>query len=401
MKGNALRLLFLVATALLMPLVAGVRADAAVPARTGPVLLGTAFQYGAIQTDPAYTTQLLSHNFKVLTPEWEQYMDQVETSPGVFDFSKPDAMLQFAQSNGLQMRGHVLIWGLQVPAWLTNPATPWTRATLLAVMNQWITTAMNRYAGSIHEWDVVNEPLNDDGTYKQNIWQQVIGNDYIEQALVIAHAADPTARLYINEYSTEWLWPKSDALYAIAQDFAARAVPLDGIGFQVHSDTRWPAAYSDLLANMTRLGNLGLRTDITEMDVGTSHYPGTQAQKYEAQRVIYDDAARACQAAPSCWAFTTWGFTDSYTWLGTSESPLPFDTSYQAKPAWAAITSRLAPASVGGISDPIDASALQAATRGPSPAHGVLYRLAGVATALAAATIAFAAARRWTRRSAI
>jgi endo-1,4-beta-xylanase len=194
------------------------------------------------------------------------------------------------------------------------------------------------------------EPLNDDGTYKQNIWQQVIGDDYIEEALRIAREADPAARLYINEYSTEWIWPKSNALFSIAQDFTTRGVPLDGIGFQIHSDTRWPVPYADLVANMTRFGALGLRTDITEMDVGTSHYAGTTAQKFEAQRIIYSDAARACQDSPTCWAFTTWGFTDNYTWLGTPELPLPFDTGYQAKPAWAAITSQLVP-SVGGVAE--------------------------------------------------
>ena len=356
--------LLLVATTLAISIVAPVRAEAVTPARTGPVLLGTAFQYGQIQNNPTYRTQLLSHGYTVLTPEWEAKMDQVETSSGVFDFSKPDAMLQFAEDNGLQMRGHALVWGQQVPAWVTNPSSPWTRTTLLAVMNDWITTAVSRYAGRIHAWDVVNEPLNDDGTYKQNIWQQVIGNDYIEQALRTAHDADPTARLYVNEYSAEWIWPKSNALYAIALDFKSRGVPLDGIGFQVHSDTRWPVPYADLVANMTRFGNLGLRTDITEMDVGTSHYAGTTAQKYEAQRVIYSDAAHACKISPSCWAFTTWGFTDNYTCLGSAELPLPFDTSYQAKPR-GAITSQLLVPSVGGIAESPQLAPLRSASANP------------------------------------
>jgi endo-1,4-beta-xylanase len=151
----AVRVLFLLATAGAMVMAAGGRAEAGGHERSGRVLLGAAFQHGLIESNPTYTTQLLSHGYAVLTPEWEQYMDQVQASQGVYDFSKPDAMLEFAENNDLQLRGHVLVWGLQVPTWVTNPSTPWTRATLLAVMDDWITTSMTRYAGRIHEWDVV------------------------------------------------------------------------------------------------------------------------------------------------------------------------------------------------------------------------------------------------------
>jgi endo-1,4-beta-xylanase len=309
--------------------------------RTGPVEKGTAFQWGLTQSDPQYTQQLLSHGYRTVTPEFELYMDQVESAPGVFDLAKPDAMARFARDNGLDLRGHVLVWGLQLPAWVTSPATPWTRASLLAVMQQWIATMVGHYAGQIHEWDVVNEPLNDDGTLKPNIWEQVIGPDYIQQALIAAHQADPSALLFINEYSTEWVWPKSNALYQLAQNLLAQGVPLNGIGFQLHSDTRWPVPYQDLKTNMARFAALGLRTNVTELDVGTSHFVGTEPQKQAAQAQIYSDAANACQQSPSCWSFTTWGFTDKYTWLGTAEEPLPFDLSYAPKPAWAAITAAL------------------------------------------------------------
>jgi endo-1,4-beta-xylanase len=269
------------------------------------------------------------------------YMDQVENTRGVFALAKPDAMAQFAHDNGLDLRGHVLVWGLQVPAWVTNPSTPWTRASLLEVMQQWIKTMVGHYAGQVHEWDVVNEPLNDDGTLKQNIWEQVIGPDYIQQALIAAHQADPSALLFINEYSTEWMWPKSNALYQLAQSLLAQGVPLNGIGFQLHSDTRWPVPNQDLKSNMARFAALGLRTNVTEMDVGTSHFVGTEAQKQAVQAQIYSDAANACEQSPSCWSFPPWGFTDRYTWLGTAEEPLPFDLNYAPKPAWTAITAAL------------------------------------------------------------
>jgi len=118
-------------------------------------------------------------------------------------------------------------------------------------------------------------------------------------------------------------------------------VPLNGIGFELHSDTRWPVPLSDLEANMARFGALGLRTNITEADVGSSHFVGSEAAKQAAQAQIFSDGATACAASPSCWSYTTWGFTDKYSWLGSAEEALPFDVNYQAKPAWAAITSAL------------------------------------------------------------
>src|ERR1700694_5200635 len=99
MNNKIVWLLLLVATALALAVAGQAHAGSTVPGRTGPVLLGAAFQSGQVQSNPTYTRQLLSHNYSVLTPEWEQYMDQVETSPGVFNFTGPDTALQFAQNN--------------------------------------------------------------------------------------------------------------------------------------------------------------------------------------------------------------------------------------------------------------------------------------------------------------
>jgi endo-1,4-beta-xylanase len=311
-------------------------------ARSGPVVLGTAFRVALTQRDPRYRAQLLSHGYGSLTPEYEMYMDSVEGTRGVFDFVQADRAVSFARVHGMTIRGHTLVWGRQLPTWLTRPSMRWTRATLLPVMEQWIRTMVGHYAGATSEWDIVNEPLNENGSLKRNLWERVIGPDYIRIALQTAHTADPTALLFINDYSTEWLDPKSNALFALARTLRRAGVPLGGIGFQLHSDSRWPVVESQLEANMKRFGGLGLRTDITEMDVNTSSFAGTQQAKLNAQARIYSDAAEACGTSPTCWTFTTWGFTDKYTWLGTAGQPLPFAANYSAKPAWAAVTARLA-----------------------------------------------------------
>jgi endo-1,4-beta-xylanase len=308
------------------------------PQRPGPLKLGAAFQTALQSSDSQYRVQLLSHGYSVLTPEFEQYMDQIcPTKQGEFDFSLPDAALAFATANGCELHGHVLMWDKQVPAWVTNPAVPWTAATLTAVMVDWIDTCVHRYRGKIKLWHVINEPIQDgqSGALNPNsIWGKVIGPNYIQIALGAAHAADPAALLYINEYSTEWVYPKSNALYAMAKGLLAAGAPLHGIGFQLHSDTRWPIPQADLITNMARFGALGLRTDVTELDVGVLDFAGTEAQKQVAQAQIYQSAVNAAKASPSCFNFTTWGFTDKVSWLPAGSEGLPFDVNYRAKPAW-------------------------------------------------------------------
>ena len=327
-------------------LAVAVQADASSAAnradRRGAVILGTAFRITVAQSSRQYREQLLSHGYRSLTPEYELQMDGVERMQGIFDFVQADRAVAFAHAHGMAIRGHPLVWGKQLPAWLAHPSTRWTRATLLPVMEQWIRTMVAHYAGTVAEWDVVNEPLNQNGSLRQNLWEQVIGPDYIRIALNTAHAVDPGAVLYINDYSTEWLDAKSNALYALAKKLLSEGVPLGGIGFQVHSDTRSPVRAAQLEANMKRFGALGLRTDVTEMDVNTSGLRASERVKLRTQARIFAAAAAACRASPTCWSFTTWGFTDRYSWLGPAAQPLPFAANYKAKPAWAAITRALA-----------------------------------------------------------
>jgi len=309
--------------------------------RRGPVVLGTAFRIRAAETDPTYRGQLLAHGYGSLTPEYEMQMDGLEPQRGIFNFVQADRAVEFARAHGMTVRGHTLVWGKQLPRWLTRPSARWTRATLLPVLQQWIRTVVAHYAGLVGEWDVVNEPLNDDGSLKRNLWERLIGPDYIRIAFETAHAADPAAVLYINDYSTEWLDAKSNALYALARKLLGEGVPLGGIGFQVHSNTRTPVITRQLEANMKRFGALRLRTDVTEMDVDMRTLTAAPQAKLRAQARIYADAAQACASSPTCWTFTTWGFTDKYTWLGPAAEPLPFTARYAAKPAWQAITARL------------------------------------------------------------
>ena len=67
----------------------------------------------------------------------------------------------------------------------------------------------------------------------------------------------------------------------------------------------------------------------------------TVDERLQLQAEVYRGIAAACMSQPGCTGITTWGFTDKYTWLSSGEMPLPFDTTYQRKPAFDALEQML------------------------------------------------------------
>jgi endo-1,4-beta-xylanase len=220
------------------------------------------------------------------------------------------------------------------------------------MLQQHIETVMKHYAGQVFAWDVVNESFLADGRVEPSIWydQPGIGfagkgTAYIEQAFRWARAADPKALLFYNDYDTEGINPKSDAVYAMLKDFKARGVPVDGVGLQMHIFNLSTKDISTLTANIARLAALGLEVHITEMDVGIPiDAKGRLLNRADlsTQADIYCFVMKACLEQPRCTAVQTWGFTDKYTWVtdytkGQKGAPLIFDQDYAPKPAYRAL----------------------------------------------------------------
>jgi endo-1,4-beta-xylanase len=341
------------------------------------VLQGAAVRLSALRRDPRYRDTFL-REFDSLTPENEMKMQMLQPRRGSFDFRTADDLVAFARQNGKRVHGHALIWGLQVPLWLIDhgitdklgihlrplslpdlpaplnsvvndvltTATGWTRSELLGIMQHHIDTVVRHFGDDVPEWDVVNEPLAPNGTLANNLWRRFIGPDYVELALRAARAANPRAKLFINEYAVEGPSAKLDGLVALVRDLKDRDVPLDGVGLQYHTHIQGFLDERTLALTMRRLADLGVSVEITEMDVATSFLDGSADQRLARQAVAYGDAARACNAVRACTRFTTWGFSDSLSWLGSGEMPLLFDSRYDPKPAFSAVRSAFARRSV-------------------------------------------------------
>jgi endo-1,4-beta-xylanase len=203
----------------------------------------------------------------------------------------------------------------------------------------------------VYAWDVVNEAFNADGSLRSTVWADspgigLPGTAYIEQAFRGAHEADPKALLFYNDYDAEMMNAKSDAIFAMAKDFKARGVPIDGIGLQMHvkaDENRWPS----IEENIKRLVGLGLQVQITELDVRVPVGPSGQVSDADLKREaeVYRKAAAVCLEFPQCTAIQVWGVTDKYSWI-PHEFPgqgagLLFDAQYRRKPAFSAVRDAL------------------------------------------------------------
>ncbi|WP_128436087.1 non-reducing end alpha-L-arabinofuranosidase family hydrolase [Streptomyces cyaneus] len=285
---------------------------------------GTAVAAGRLG-DGTYTG-ILDREFNSVTPENEMKWDATERSRGQFTFGPADQIANRAQARGQRLRGHTLVWHSQLPGWVSSIRDA---NTLRSVMNNHITTVMNRYKGRIHSWDVVNEAFADGGSgqLRSSVFRDVLGNGFIEQAFRTARSADPAAKLCYNDYNIEnWSDAKTQGVYRMVRDFKARGVPIDCVGLQAHFGTGGPPA--SFQTTLSSFAALGVDVQITELDIA------------QASPTAYANTVRACMNVARCTGITVWGIRDSDSWRA-SENPLLFDRGGNKKSAYNAVLTTL------------------------------------------------------------
>ena len=289
---------------------------------------------------------LVSREFSIITAANAQKWQTIHPTRTTYNYTRADAMLAFAQANGMKMRGHTLAWQNQNPAWLTGGGYP--ADTLAQILKDHITTVLTHYKGTIYAWDVVNEAFNANGSIAPTIWSNALGRGYIETAFRAARAADPAALLFYNDYNLEFTGAKQDSAFVLVQDFKARGVPIDGIGFQAHfqinADGTGVPSKSSLTSTFQRFAALGVKIHITELDIRV-RTPGATPSELSAQTQAYADIVGACVAVPACEVITVWGVTDTESWVPSTfpgyGSALLFDGALAKKAAWAAVKAAL------------------------------------------------------------
>ncbi|CAM5228912.1 beta-xylanase [Streptomyces spiroverticillatus] len=283
---------------------------------------------------------LLGREFGQTTPGNAMKWYATEPQRGVFDFTAGDEIVAYAKAKGLKVRGHTLLWHSQLPDWLTSRT--WTPAELRSILKNHITKVAKHYRGKVFAWDVANEIMNEDGTYRENIFYTALGPGYIADALRWAHAADPKAKLYLNDYNVEAVGPKSDAYYKLVKQLKADGVPVDGFGMQAHLALQF--GYPDRLRqNIQRFARLGVDVAITELDIRM--VLPSDASKLAEQADWYGRVTEDCLAVRRCVGITVWGYSDRHSWIPAvfpgEGAALPWDEKLARKPAYDAIRGAL------------------------------------------------------------
>jgi endo-1,4-beta-xylanase len=307
-------------------------------ARGAGKLVGAAVQSGFL-ADGRYSG-VLNRHFNYLTAEYEMKWDPIERTRGNEDFSGGDAIVGYAQANGMQVKGHALIWHGSVPSWVNSLSA----ADLRVAFESHIRSVAQHFRGRVYAWDVVNEAVADDGSgLRDTVFRQKLGDQYIADAFRIARQADPQALLFYNDYGGEGLSPKSNRIYDLVQTLRSQGVPIDGVGLQMHITASNPPSDASIASNMRRLASLGLSVNISEMDVRIRDLPAQT--KLETQKSVYHTVVGVCVAEPRCDGITFWGFTDAHSWIDAqfgADDPLLFDDQYGAKPAYYGVLDALA-----------------------------------------------------------
>jgi endo-1,4-beta-xylanase len=301
-------------------------------------LYGCAVNTGRLGHDVAYEA-LIREQANIVVAENSMKWGRLRPSIDTYNFDEADALLAFAETNHLKVRGHNLCWHRQLPTWFAAEATTSNARSLLTAHIQQVA---GRYASRMHSWDVVNEAiLVQDGRadgLRDSPWMKLIGADYIELAFQTARDADPQALLTYNEYGIEGeddaSASKRGALLLLLRRLKARHVPLDALGIQSHitAGHKYGPGLTSLMADAR---TMGLQVFLTEMDVNDREWPADAGIRDAAVADSYGNYLDLTLRDPAVRAVLTWGITDRLTWLNSEgsrkdklpERCLPFDAN--------------------------------------------------------------------------
>ena len=298
----------------------------------------------------------IKFNYNIITPENCMKPQPTHPTENTFNWTTPDAMVQWCQDNNIKVWGHCLAWHSQTANWFfqgTN-GQPVTRELAMERLKNHIFTEVGRYKGRIYGWDVVNEAINDNGNNEtENLrnasWIRAIGPEYLTMAFKWAHEADPNALLYYNDYNIERGAVAGNGKHAASMLLLKRLIkdgaPINGVGIQGHwhLDSNLP----DIEKAITDYESLGLKVAITELDVtSTGENSGAfgvrgggpiTPEAVQKQAEVFGKLFEIFNRHASCITrVTLWGINDSRSWR-RGQGALLFDGQMLPKPSLKAV----------------------------------------------------------------
>jgi endo-1,4-beta-xylanase len=321
--------------------------------------IGTAINAQQIEEKDLAADKLIKQQFNAVTPENIMKAEVIEPAWNKFSFDLADKLVDYAQKNNLKVNAHNLIWHSQLPAFMHHMQSA---DSVKQYFENHITTVASRYDGKVYSWDVVNEALNEDGTLRNSIFLQKLGDNYIVEAFRLAQKASPHSKLYYNDYNIEQ--PKKRAgTIALIKKIQAAGVRIDGVGIQGH----WKAGnvpLNDIEESIKDFSALGVEVMFTELDLSVLPNPwenttadvsatskgnskmnpyanGLPDSVQQKLTKSYTDLFKLfMKYKKDISRITFWGVNDGQSWLnnwpvrGRTNYPLLFDKNFKPKPAF-------------------------------------------------------------------
>ncbi|MBF6598730.1 MAG: endo-1,4-beta-xylanase [Fermentimonas sp.] len=330
--------------------------------------LGDKFEIGvALNTRQAagrdtLATKIVQQHFNSIVAENSMKSGELLNEDKTYDFTQADEFVQFGVDNNLNIVGHCLIWHSQLPRWfcVDENGENVSADILKERMKNHISTVVGRYKGKVKGWDVVNEAILEDGSYRNSQFYQILGEEFIPLAFQYAQEADPDAQLYYNDYN-EWYPGKRETVVRLINTLKERGIRIDGIGMQGHIGLNGPSL-EEYQSTINDYANAGVKVLITELDMSALPEPRrmgganlTDTESYRQEIDPYteglpEEVAQAwnnrmrdffnlfIENSDNIIRVTMWGVSDGDSWKngfpvrGRTDYPLLFDRDHNPKP---------------------------------------------------------------------
>ena len=323
-------------------------------------LIGTALNANHNFGHDTLGIKLIQDHFNSIVAENCMKSMHLQPTEGVFFFDEADKFIAFGEANNMHIVGHTLIWHSQAPDWLFTDENgeDVSREVMIERMRSHIHTVVGRYKGRVDGWDVVNEAVLDDGSWRNTKFYEIIGEEYIKLAFQFAHEADPDAELYYNDYAMSQEG-KRNSVVEMVKKLQEEGIKIDGIGMQGHMGMDYPDI-SEFEKSIEAFAALGVKVMITEMDITLLPFPAGEtaevsltAEYQEKMNPYAEGLPEEVEAAfnkrysdffglflkhqDKISRVTLWGLTDNDTWRndwpipGRTDYPLLFDRNYEPK----------------------------------------------------------------------
>lgn len=323
-------------------------------------LMGVALNVNQSSGVDTSSIKLVKQHFNSIVAENCMKCEVIHPEEDRYDFTLADQFVSFGEKNGMAVIGHCLIWHSQLAPWFCvdekgNNVTP---EVLKQRMKDHITTIVTRYKGRIKGWDVVNEAILEDGSYRKSKFYEILGEEFIPLAFQYAHEADPDAELYYNDYAMN-MSGKREGVVKLVSSLKEKGIRIDAVGMQGHMGMDYPDI-NEFEQSIVAFAGTGVKVMVTEWDM--SALPTVKQSANISDTVAYqkmlnpypetlpDSVSKAWnnrmkqffglfeKHADVISRVTAWGVSDSDSWKndfpvkGRHDYPLLFDRNYQPKP---------------------------------------------------------------------